>query len=348
MDFITQITLGAAVGQATMHRELGNKAAAWGLLAGALPDLDILAYPLMDSISQLAWHRGISHGLPLALALSPALGYMIARVHRRRVSVEKASLFVFLALVTHILLDVFTVYGTGVFEPFSSKRVAFNNLFIIDPLYTLPLLIGVIASLFPGEPRAKMFRNSAGVIVSSAYVLLTLLLKFATLPAFERALEQQNILYTRMMTTPTPFNSLLWRALVEDEEGYWIAYRSVFDKRSDVRFWRVPRNEKLLTGFEEERALRMLLWFSDGWYSVSRDERGLLFHDLRFGEVDTAVPSNSFGSGDPRNLSYMFTFKLVPTGAATPEQLSLQREDIGLPRFASIMQILGKRILGKR
>ena len=346
MDQFTQMTLGAAIGQATLHRDLGNKAALWGVLGGLLPDLDMLAFPLMDTVSKLSWHRGISHSLLLILVLAPLLGWLIHRMHRRAVTVERAAWFVFLVLGTHVLLDCFTTYGTGVFEQFSDYRVSFNNLLIIDPLFTVPLLIGVIASLFPGETRAKLFRNAAGIIIGSAYVAVTLALKFGTMPAFTRALDGQSIAYTRITTTPTPFNSLLWRAVAEDAGGYWIGYYSVFDNTRDVKFWRVTRNEQLLAGLEDDRAVRELRWFSDGWYTVSRDERGLVFHDLRFGEYDSAIPANNFGMGHPRTLEYPFSFRLLEMPPGSADRSNAQFLDFKVKEIGTMMEVLWERIRG--
>lgn len=347
MDFVTQVTLGAAVGQATMHRELENKAVLWGMLGGALPDLDVLAYPLLDPVAQLAWHRGISHGILLTVLLSPLLGWLIARVHAGRITIEKTSLFVFLALGSHILIDLFTTYGTQVFAPFDDTPHSFNTLFIIDPLYTLPLLLFLLLSLLPGEARARMFRNAAGLIFSSAYVIVALLLKFSTLGAFERALEAQKITPQRIMTTATPFNTLLWRCVAETGDGFHIGYRSVFDSREHITFWYVPRNDALLAEFEGQRALETLRWFSDGWYSVQTDDEGIHFHDLRFGEFDTTDPKLNFGLGSPVNLEYVFSFRFVETGAAEgPDRYTIDQADFRINGGSALLGVLWGRIKG--
>ncbi len=347
MDFVTQVTLGGAVGQATMHRELGNKAVLWGMLAGALPDLDILAYPLMDNVAELTWHRAISHSILLTVVLTPLLGWLISRIHRREVTVEKAALFTFLALGSHILIDLLTTYPTMILEPFSNMQVAWNVLFIIDPLFTLPLLIFLLLSLLPGEVRAKQFRNAAGLILAAAYVVVALLLKFSAVTDFERALARQDIPVKRMITTATPFNTLLWRGIAETEGGYWIGYRSLFDQGSKIPFWFVPRNETLLSDIEDQRAVQTLRWFTDGWFSVVQSPGGeLYFRDLRFGDFDTAQPGNSFGFGDPRDLSFTFTFRLLPTGASSgPDQLTLER-DFPMPDVKSSLTVLWERIKG--
>ena len=347
MDFVTQVTLGGVVGQATMHREIGSKAVLWGMLAGAIPDLDFLAYPLMDNVTELTWHRGISHSILLTVVLTPLLGWVISRAHRGTVTVEKAALFSFLALGSHVLIDLLTTYPTMILEPFTDMQVAWNVLFIIDPLFTLPLLIFLLLSLLPGEMRAKQFRNAAGLILAAAYVVVALLFKFSATTDFERALARQNIPVKRMMTTATPFNTLLWRGIAETEGGYWLGYRSLFDNGQHVPFWFVPRNEMLLADFEDQRAVRTLRWFTDGWYSVVRTPAGeLLFRDLRFGEFDMAEPGNSFGLGDPRDLAFTFTFRLIPAGTAAGEdQLTLER-DFPMPDVTTSLRLLWERIKG--
>ena len=47
---------------------------------------------------------------------------------------------------THGLLDSCTSYGTQLFWPFSDERVAWDTMSIVDPLFTIPLLVFVIAA----------------------------------------------------------------------------------------------------------------------------------------------------------------------------------------------------------
>jgi len=349
MDFVTQVTLGGAVGQATMNRELGNKAALWGMLAGALPDLDVLAYPLMDSVTQLTWHRGISHSILLTVVLTPLLGWLISRVHRQEVTVEKAALFTFLALGTHILIDLFTVYGTQIFAPFSDTQVAWNILFIVDPLFTLPLLFFLLLSMLPGEIRAKLFRNAIGIIFASAYVIVSLLFKFSAETSFERALERQKIPVERMITVPTPFNNVLWRCVAETTDGYWIGYHSLLDETFEIPFTFVPRNEQLIADIEEQLAIETLRWFSDGWFSAQLTPEGALnIRDLRFGEIDLGMPEHSFGMGPSRDLAYMFTFAILDAGGAGVDRLTL-RQDFPEPAdYEQMLGVLWERIKGRK
>ncbi|MFZ1730730.1 MAG: metal-dependent hydrolase [Bacteroidota bacterium] len=347
MDFLTHITLGAAVGQAAMHRDLGNRAVLWGAFVGVLLDFDLLANPLLDPVTQLTWHRGISHSILVTLILTPLLGWLISRVHEGQISVEKASLFAFFALGTHLLIDLLTTYGTQVLAPFSDSPISFNTLFIIDPLFTLPLLVFLLLSLLPGEIRAKLFRNAAGIILSTAYVIVALLFKFSAVSSFERELERQNIPAERMITMATPFNTMLWRCIAETDDGYYIGYRSMFDKHHEIPLWFVPRNEQMLEAIEGQRAVETLKWFSDGWYSVERDELGLHFHDLRFGEFDTVEPDRNFGLRNPLHLEYVYSFRFPDTGAEEgPDQITIQKSDYRISEATEHLALLWTRIKG--
>ncbi|MBD3331441.1 metal-dependent hydrolase, partial [candidate division GN15 bacterium] len=137
MDSLTQLTLGAAVGEATLGKSAGNRAIMWGAIAGTLPDLDVIANPLLDEITQLGWHRGPSHAFFFLTIGAPILGWLISRVHGKYGSWRQWTVLVYFAFITHVILDTFTVYGTQLFRPFSHYPAAFNSISIIDPLYTL-------------------------------------------------------------------------------------------------------------------------------------------------------------------------------------------------------------------
>ena len=168
MDSITQIALGAAVGEAVLGRKIGNKAMLWGAIAGTLPDLDVFV-PLGDVVRDFTYHRSASHSLFMLALATPLLVWLINRIHPGLVEHRNRwLLLVYLAFATHVLLDSFTAYGTQIFWPVSNIPVAWSTIFIIDPLYTLPLLVGVIAALVMTRAidRGHLV-NRAGLILSS-------------------------------------------------------------------------------------------------------------------------------------------------------------------------------------
>ncbi len=289
MDSITQAALGAAVGEAVLGKRLGNRALLWGAIFGTLPDLDILFFPFLDTVGRLVHHRGASHSLLVVLIASVVLAPLLARWWKKdNVSRLRAGCFVFWVWITHILIDCFTVYGTTLFWPFSDYRVGFNNLFIMDPFYTGPLLLSLVWLAFLRRPEQQAMRRRLcgwGLGISSAYVCLSLVAKLSVSAQFEADLQQRGISYHRRMEAPSPLNIFLWRAVVDCGDELWVGYRSIFESASTPIEWVVfPRGREALTPFADTREIQTVNWFSEGWWVARPHAQGLWIGDLRFGE----------------------------------------------------------------
>jgi inner membrane protein len=117
MDSLTQIALGAAVGEVALGRKIGNRAVLWGGICGMFPDLDVVI-PLGDAVKDFTYHRSASHSLFVLTLLTPFFVWMIIKLHPKTNHYRNRLVaLVFLAFTTHILLDCFTVYGTQAFWP---------------------------------------------------------------------------------------------------------------------------------------------------------------------------------------------------------------------------------------
>jgi len=284
MDSITQIALGAAVGEAVLGRRIGNKALLWGGIIGTLPDLDVFV-PLGDAVRDFTYHRSATHSLLMMALATPLLVWVIDRIHPGlREYRWRWALLVYLCLATHALLDAFTAYGTQLLWPIVDTPVSWSTIFIIDPLYTLPLLVGVIAALIMSRASGRGHRlNRDGLILSSLYLAWTVLASQLATHSFESALRAQDIAYQKLYVTAAPFSSLLWRAVVIDEQGYYEGYYSVLDDGGDLAFVHYPSDRRLLAGLEDEWAVRRLQWFSHGIYAVTRRADDIVISDLRMG-----------------------------------------------------------------
>jgi inner membrane protein len=307
VDSLTQIALGAAVGEATLGHRVGRVAAGWGAVLGTVPDLDILLYPFLDAVDRLAMHRGISHSIAFAVVAAPVFGVLLARLHRARGEpAVRWGWLAFWVIITHIALDCLTVYGTQIFQPFSNHPVGLDSIFIIDPLYTLPLAAGVLWTLVRRDGTRRGRANLAGLALSTAYLALTLVNKAAVDRAFRAGLEAEGIRPERVMTAPTPLNNVLWMGVAESRDTLWVGLTGLLDDGPPTRFTAVPRRTALLDGHEGDRAVRSLEWFSKGWWAAEVDSSGALYvNDLRFGRTDSWLTD----SGE-----YVFRFRLVAEG----------------------------------
>ncbi len=141
MDSITQIALGASVSEAVMQNKVGRKAALWGAICGTLPDLDVFI-PMGNAVKDFTYHRAESHAFFYMALAAPLFVWLITKIHPSTKEYKvRWLLAVFLSFITHALLDSFTVYGTQFLLPFSDFPVGWSTIFVIDPLYTIPLLI---------------------------------------------------------------------------------------------------------------------------------------------------------------------------------------------------------------
>ena len=286
MDSLTQITLGAAVGEAVAGKKIGNKAALWGAVAGFFPDLDVAANWFMGTVDAIAFHRGLTHSILFALIVAPAFGAGLRRLYRNeKATLRDWTLLVFLGLFTHALLDCFTTWGTQLFWPFSDYRVAFKSISVIDPLYTLPLLICLVWLLFlPGHAVKRRRLNQLGLGLSTLYLLITLFAKMQANQVFLASFEREGMEVLRFESKPAPFNIILWAATAETPEGYFIGYYSFLDEDKNIDFQFYPKNHDKLAPFREARDVRKLLQIADDWYTVESADEGVIVNDLRFGQ----------------------------------------------------------------
>lgn len=272
-----------------LGKRLGRPAIGWGALFGTLPDLDAVLLPFLDTIWDLRIHRGFSHSLLLMVAASWLLAKPLAkRWKKQKVTPARAGWFVFLALATHVLIDCFTVYGTQVFWPFSMHPVSFDNLFIIDPVFTLPLLVAVVWGLFIEAKRWKkgegLRMTAVCVAISCAYVGLSFWAKSSVSRTAIADLGRRGISWDRKMEAPAPFSILLWRIVIERDDEFWVGYRSLFDGDKPVQWTIFPKGEAALDAWSDRPEVRTVRWFSKDWCLARDRAAGIWMVDLRFGE----------------------------------------------------------------
>jgi len=296
LDSLTQIVLGASVGEVVLGKKVGNKAILWGAIAGTLPDLDVLLRYFTDEISSTQMHRGFSHSIVFAVLIAPLLGWIAKKIHfkLKEVSFKDWTKLFFWTTVTHPLLDAHTTWGTQFFWPFN-YRLAYQNIFVVDPLYTLPFLMFliIVMTLKKDNPKRSKF-NTIGLSLSSTYLLLTLIFKWISFQEFKEGLENQKIEYVEIDTKPSPLNSILLSSLIETDKGYRTAYYSLFDKQEITYSKEFLKNHHLLEPYLEQKVIKQLIDISAGWYRIEEKNGKLLFCDLRFGQMGMDVNNASF------------------------------------------------------
>lgn len=286
MDSLTQIALGASVAALAVPAAHRRRALLAGAALGTLPDLDVIPLALLgvDPVTNMTWHRGPSHSL---LVLAP-LGWLLWLWLRRawtpvREAPRQWLLAIQLALLTHPLLDAFTVYGTQLLWPLPLRPAMWSSVFIIDPGYTLWLLLGVVAATWLGARPAARRWLLAGVVLSSAYLGWSLVAKALVEREAARALAALGLRDAPRFSVPMPFNTLLWRVVAMTPDGFVEGERSLVADRGAMSFRSHRSDTRALAGVVGFPAVRRLAWFNHGFMKAEMRDGRLVLSDLRMG-----------------------------------------------------------------
>jgi inner membrane protein len=286
MDSLSQIVLGASVAAIAAPAGQRRRALLIGAALGTLPDLDVLIR-YGDPVSDFTKHRGFSHSLFVLPVVALALwGAWMALSRLPREAPWRWLLAFELALVTHPLLDAFTVYGTQLAWPLEPPPVMIGSVFIIDPLYTVWLLVGCIAAWRLREKPRAGFWLGTGLVLSTAYLGWTVFAQGFLTRAIEGDHQVRGVVGARFLVQPTPFNSLAWRIVVQHPDGhYYQGWYSFIAPASASTLERHPLGRELLEPLVDQPVVQRLQWFTSGWMAAREIDGRIVVEDLRMGQA---------------------------------------------------------------
>lgn len=283
MDSITQAALGASIAAVAAGKRCNGKVLIAGALLGTLPDLDIL-FDYGDAITNTVKHRGFSHSLLMLIPFSWLLAFILH--HFKPItewSFARLGSTIMAILVTHPLLDFFTSYGTQLTWPIDGYY-ALSSIFIIDPLYTVPLLIAIGFTL--KYPQRALRYNSIALLLSSLYLGWGVYAQHLIYERTEQTLRALNlpragISTAQIFITPTPLNTVLWRVVVLDGDRYLEGLASLLDKDTEIHFL-VQQNDPWPTQ-QKPSLWQDLRTFSHDLLSYQIEQNKFIVTDLRMG-----------------------------------------------------------------
>jgi inner membrane protein len=236
MDPVSQGALGAALPQSVRARWSGRRkthaalAGFLGMLGGMAADLDILISSNTDPLLFLTYHRQFTH----SFVFIPFGGFIVALVlHgilRRRWTIGfwQTVLLCSLGYATHALLDTATSYGTMLLWPFSETRFSWSIISIVDPLFTLPLLVCVLMAGIRDEPRYARI----GLVWALLYLGAGWFQHQAARETAEDLAASRGHAPLRHEIKPSIGNLLVWRSVYETEDRFFVdAVRAGFAPR---------------------------------------------------------------------------------------------------------------------
>ncbi|WP_108652618.1 metal-dependent hydrolase [Dongshaea marina] len=277
MDSITQAALGASVGGLVLGKRYGCRALLWGAVLGTLPDLDVLIR-YANAVANYTNHRGFSHSLFILSLLSLLLAPLIDRWKKPECGALRLWLFIWLCLITHPLLDLFTAYGTQIFWPLPVGPLSLSAISIIDPLFTLPLLlaVGCFVVIKKSRPRALPIGLGIACCYLAATVIFKQIVEHKARTAFANKAPIESL-----FSTPTLFNSLLWHLVIRTPDSICVADSSWLNRipLRHLKCW--PTLDQ--TGLPVLPQLERLRWFSHDLLRLEITDNKLIATDLRLG-----------------------------------------------------------------
>lgn len=330
MDPLTQGSLGAVLPQATVDRRHAFTAGLLGFLAGMAPDLDVLIRSSSDPLLFLEYHRQFTHslifipvgGLLCALVLHPLLG------RRRQLAFRHSLLFCTLGYATHALLDACTTYGTLLLWPFSDQRFAWNTISIIDPLFTLPLLAGVVLTARRHQP---LFARLA-LIWCCCYMAFGLVQRDRAEAAGWKLAAARGHEPLRLEAKPSFANLVVWKVVYETAQNYHVDAVRVLGGSAVVPGEQVVKLDIardfpwLDSDSQQARDVERFRWFSNGYVALDPDNPNRVI-DIRYSML-------------PNEIDALWSIELLPEAGASDHVIYRTQRDAGEGRASKLWQLL--------
>ncbi|MCP3870867.1 MAG: metal-dependent hydrolase [Gammaproteobacteria bacterium] len=218
MDLLTQGLVGTIAAQSGARQDEVRTATWVGFLSGLLADADILIRSAEDPLLNIEYHRHFTHSVffvPFGALLAALLLWPFLR---RRLSPWRLYLFTLLGFSLSGFLDACTSYGTHLFWPLLEERIAWQIISIIDPLFSLTLLV---AAVITWRKRKPMWAR-VGLVLAGCYLLLGLVQHQRAAEMTMALAEERGHQVERMLVKPTLGNLVLWRSLYESKGSFHI------------------------------------------------------------------------------------------------------------------------------
>ena len=328
MDPLSQATIGAAAAQSVTKKADLARIGLIGALAGMAPDLDVLIQSSTDPLLQLEYHRQFTHSfvfIPFGALLCAIAFWPFMRRHMNFRAIWLTALA---GYATHGLLDACTTYGTLLLWPFSDARIAWNTISVVDPLFTLPLLVFVIAA---GVKKSPLI-GRLSIAWVAFYLSIGIIQEERALVAGEALATQREHGPVDVSAKPSFGNLLLWKTVYEYDDQFWVdAVRAGVSvtiiegdhvKRLDLKAefpWLDPKSQ-------QARDIERFRWFSNDYLAVDRDDT-LLVVDMRYSHL-------------PNEIKGLWGIRLDPNAPADEHVTWITRRSADSERFEHLWAML--------
>jgi inner membrane protein len=290
MDPLTQGTIGAVLPQTLGKKNLGI-VALLGFLSGMAPDLDILIRSSTDPLLSLEYHRQFTHSL-IFIPFGGLICALFLFVVLKKISpfnFKKTWLYCTLGYGTHGLIDSCTSYGTLLFWPFSDMRIAWNNISIIDPLFTLPLISLIVLATI----KKKIIYSKIALAWAVTYLTLGVYLHNVAINVGKEIAEQRGHIVNRIKAKPSFGNLILWKTIYESDDHFYVDATNLFFRNiipgESIKKLDLNKNFPWLERESQQyKDVERFKWFSNDFLAVNPNNKNQII-DIRYSGIPNEI-----------------------------------------------------------
>jgi len=289
MDPISQGAFGAIFSQAVAGKKKYISGSVLGCLAGLAPDLDILIQSTSDPLLKLEYHRQFTH----SLVFIPLGAFIVAActrfIFRKYLNWREALVFCFFGYATHGLLDSCTSYGTQLLWPFSDERVTWNNISIIDPLLTLPILIFILLIIL----YKRYWIVVLGVTYCFIYLGIGVIQNNRAEAAGKFLAGERGHADKKLTVKPSFGNLVLWKIIYEQNGFYYVDAIRLLSKTEVCEGTRIKKLnvgkdfKRLDEDSQQFKDIKRFTWFSQDYLGVGEDNS--IITDVRYSFIPNEI-----------------------------------------------------------
>lgn len=291
MDPLTQGFVGATATQLVSPRKQKLSAAGIGIASGMAADLDVFIRSPVDPLLFLEYHRHFTH----ALVFIPFAALLCAFAHRlifrnSRLAFSSVYLYCLVGYATHAVLDACTSYGTQLLWPMSDARIAWDIVSVIDPLFTLPIMLLIILAVAKKNTRLGFLAALYGFMYLGLGAIQN---ERASLIAYKLAGERGHT-PINLSVKPSFGNIVVWKSIYEYNDSYYVdAIRIALDDKIykgtvvakvslDEHFpWLEKRSQQALD-------IERFRWFSNDYLGLDPNNPNRII-DIRYSLIANQV-----------------------------------------------------------
>jgi membrane-bound metal-dependent hydrolase YbcI (DUF457 family) len=217
MDTITHGIAGALIGKAVFQGEdmfalrpvNRGRIITWSLMLGAIfPDSDVFRdFFSSDKLLIITWHRSLTHSLvllPLWAVVLAAITQAFACWRKWEVpSFAMLTAIYAVGLLSHILLDLVTSFGTMIWSPLQWSRPAWDLIFIVDfTLTALFLVPQLLAWVYSHPEKVKSRALGMWLVFLPAPLLIARIGEIVGAPISGRVILGATLIFTALFLLP--------------------------------------------------------------------------------------------------------------------------------------------------